>query len=117
MDQKGLEKYLALNHIDYKAATNDDGLLVNLGFLVGRVHVKYDNNAKAFSFNDKPRWVSQTILLALMLYFLISNFTVYSPLQLYTCIGVTVAMFAIFGYKELRIGKLKKAVAEEAQPK
>ncbi len=35
MDQKGLEKYLALNHIDYKAATNDDGLLVNLGFWLG----------------------------------------------------------------------------------
>lgn len=115
MDQKGLEKYLALNHIDYKAATNDDGLLVNLGFLVGRVHVKYDGASKAFSFNDKPRWVSQTLLLALMLYFLLSNLAVYSQLQLYTCFAVTIAMFAIFGYKEIRIGKLKKAVAEETQ--
>ncbi|EOD78250.1 hypothetical protein D515_03032 [Grimontia indica] len=115
MDLKGLEKYLALNHIDFKSATDNDGLLINLGFLVGRVHVRYEEDTKTFNFNDKPRWVIQIVLMALMLYFLATNFNIYSQLQLYTCIAVTVAMFGIFGYKESRIKKLKDAVKEDNQ--
>ncbi|MEZ8142024.1 MULTISPECIES: hypothetical protein [Enterovibrio] len=115
MDLKGLEKYLALNRIDYKEATDNDGLLINLGFLVGRVHVKYDEESKTFNFNDKSRWIIQVVLMALMLFFLISNFNVYTQVQLYTCVGVTIAMFGIFGYKETRIKQLKQAIAEEHQ--
>ncbi|BCL72998.1 hypothetical protein VINI7043_21326 [Vibrio nigripulchritudo ATCC 27043] len=113
MDLKGLEKYLALNYIDYKPSTGDGGLLINLGFLVGRVHVKYDSASNTFDFNDKPRWIIQIMLLLMMLYFLISNFHVYSPLQLNMCIGVTVMMVGIFGYKESRIMRLKKAVSNQ----
>lgn len=113
MDLNDLEKYLALNRIDYKPATNDDGLLINLGFLVGRVHVRYEKDANTFNFNDKPRWVTQIALMVLMVYFLLSNFNIYSPLQLYTCIAVTLAMLGIFGYKESRIRQLKRAVRDE----
>ncbi|MDD1795050.1 hypothetical protein L4D06_23990 [Enterovibrio makurazakiensis] len=115
MDQKGLEKYLALNRIDYKEATDNDGLLINLGFLVGRVHVRIDEDGQSFNFNDKSRWVIQAVLMALMLFFLFSNFDVYSQTQLYTCIGVTVAMFGIFGYKETRIKQLKQAISADHQ--
>ncbi|WP_028021581.1 hypothetical protein [Enterovibrio calviensis] len=115
MDLKGLEKYLALNRIDYKEATDNDGLLINLGFLVGRVHVRFDEDSKSFNFNDKSRWIIQAVLMALMLYFLFTNLGVYSQVQLYTCIGVTAAMFGIFGYKEMRIKQLKQAITAEYQ--
>ncbi len=113
MDLKDLEKYLALNHIDYKSSTGDGGLLINLGFLVGRVHVKYDPTSNTFDFNDKLRWMIQVILMLIMLFFLFSNFNAYTDLQLKLCIGVTALMFGIFGYKESRIMRLKKVLEKE----
>ncbi|KXF82322.1 hypothetical protein [Enterovibrio coralii] len=110
MSLKGLQKYLALNHIDYEEITG--GLMIKMGFLVGRVHVKWDEERKAFNFNDKSRWVSQAFLVAIMLYFLFTNLGVYSPLQLYTCVGVTIAMLGIFTYKEVKIRQLKTTIIE-----
>lgn len=114
MDLKGLEKYLALNHIDFKPL-DKESVLINLGFLVGRVQVKYVPETQQFDFNDKPRWVIQVLLMAMMLYFLATNFHVYSPLQLNMCVGVTVVMLGIFGYKETRIKWLKQEIQKEKQ--
>ncbi|MEZ8080468.1 hypothetical protein [Enterovibrio norvegicus] len=108
MDLKGLEKYLAANNYDSKPVTG--GVLINLGALVGRVHVKYDETSKTMSFNDKSRWITQSILALIMLFFLTTNFNVYSQLQLYSCIAVTIGMFLIFWFKEKKITALKQAL-------
>ncbi|MDD1781158.1 hypothetical protein LRP49_08060 [Enterovibrio sp. ZSDZ35] len=115
MSLKGLQKYLALNHIDYEEIT--DGLMIKLGFLVGRVHVKWDDRKDTFNFNDKSRWVTQAFVVILMLYFLLTNLGIYSSLQLYTCVGVTLAMLGIFSYKEFKIHQIKAAILKNVLAK
>lgn len=108
MDINGLEKFLIKENIHYKPTPG--GLLVNLGFLIGRVYIKYDKEKNCFNYNDKSRWISQAFIMVMMIFFLISNLEIYSDLQRNLCILVTLGMAGIFTYKETRIKRLKAKV-------
>ncbi len=108
MDIDGLEKFLIKEKMDVKPTPG--GLLVNLGFLVGRVYIKYDSENKCFHYNDKARWISQAFILLIMVYFLISNLGIYSDIQKMVCIAVTIGMAGIFAFKEKKINILKDKI-------
>ncbi|NLS13774.1 hypothetical protein HGP28_12820 [Vibrio sp. SM6] len=105
MDVTKLEQYLAQKQYRFKTVTG--GVAINLGFLIGRVHVGWDAAQQQFNFNDKARWFSHVLVIGLLGYFLVTNWHVYTDVQLKVCIAVTIAMAGSLSYKEWRIGKLK----------
>lgn len=108
MELERLETFLKSENIECKPTVG--GILANLGFLIGRIYIKYDPHSKTYDFNDKARWYSEAFILAIMFFFLFWNMDIYSEFQRYACIAVTIGMIGILGYKEKRIYRLKQKI-------